>query len=330
MLISVVPLLTVVIPSYRRVEKLNELVYDLAAAQKQRPFRVIIINDNGPQEAFDAIKAYATECLSDLEILRNAENIGIDRNIDRCLSAAETKFVMAIGDDDRVDVKNFETLLDHLATADADLLITEYSYICDDLSLQKTNVIDWSETADLSSPEGKKTFLFERGTKLGFLGSIVFRTQAYQDNRDAEFLGTWFNHVGTALCVLFSETTKTRYFATPVVLNRAGDLRVTSWSHQAFDVIDGWWRMMALSCKKHGKATLEEYRANKTEITFQYDSFLWMLSRRSEGLIHWKSLPTLFETFDLSSRTKLLYYTTCVAPVSVCLGLKKLARAAGK
>ena len=322
--------LTVVVPTYERAEKLYELIDDLAEAQKSAAFSVIIVNDTGPEDTYAQTCRYAQDHLSALTMSRNAENIGIDRNIDRCLAAAETEYVLAIGDDDRLNVPHFLDLLETLSRTDADLMLVEYSYIYDDLSMQKERVIDLPTDQDLASLEARRRFLFERGTKLGFLGSVLFRTGAYRTHADPKFLGTWFNHVGTALNILFDDEARLAWFDRPVVLNRAGDIRVTSWSHRVFDVINGWWRMMALSCQSHGKCTLAEYRAQKTEVTFQYDSPLWMLSRRSENLINFKSLPLLFQTFDLSAKTKALYYAVCLVPIRLCLVLKKSARAVGK
>ncbi|MGR3369353.1 MULTISPECIES: glycosyltransferase [Roseobacteraceae] len=322
--------LTIVVPAYKRVEEVCQLIDDLHEAQKQSKFAVIIISDKGPERAYEATRVYAECKLRDLQISRNTENLGIDRNIDRCLSSANTEFVMAVGDDDRLNVPNFIAFLASLAEIDADLTIVEYSYIYSDLSMQKDHVINLGNTPNLDSLEGRRRFLFDRGTKLGFLGSVAFRSSAYRQYRDPAFLGTWFNHVGAALNILLANDTKIRWWGNPVVLNRAGDIRVTSWSHQMFDVIHGWWRMIELSCKSHGKCTLDEYRANKSEVTFQYDSPFWILSRRSENLVNWKSLPALFKTFEISGRTRLWYYGACLLPPQLCLGLKKTARALGK
>ncbi|WP_299734057.1 glycosyltransferase family 2 protein [uncultured Tateyamaria sp.] len=322
--------LTVVLPTYERVEKLCELIDDLAEAQAAASFSVIIVNDKGPEEAYAKTRSYAEAHLRNLTMTRNSENIGIDGNIDRCLAAAETEYVLAIGDDDRLNVAQFLTLLETLSTARPDLMLVEYSYIYDDLSMQKEGVIDLPADQDFVSLDARRRFLFERATKLGFLGSVVFRTAAYRTHADPKFLGTWFNHVGAALNILFDDACTVTWFDRPVVLNRAGDIRVTSWSHRVFDVINGWWRMMALSCESHGKCSFAEYRAHKTEVTFQYDSPLWMLSRRSENLINFQSLPVLFQTFDLSAKTKAMYYAVCLVPIRLCLALKKSARAVGK
>lgn len=322
--------LSVVLPAYRRVKEVCELIDDLAEAQKTAQFRVVIINDKGPEEAYEATRAYAEEKLEWLTISRNDENLGIDRNIDRCLAAAETEFVLAIGDDDRVNVPNFIALLEALPTIRDDLTLVEYSYVYEDLTMQKEQVIDLGPAPDFSTIEARRRFLFARGTKLGFLGSVLFRTEAYRSHADPAFLGTWFNHVGAALNILFDEACTIGWWSSPVVLNRAGDIRVTSWSDQMFDVIHGWWRMIELSCKSHGKCTIEEYRARKAEVTFQYDSPMWMLSRRSENLITWDSLPTLFSTFGIEGAARMKYYATCMLPPSLCLAMKKSARAIGK
>jgi len=322
--------LTVVIPTYSRIAELKELIDDLQIAQQRISFPVKILNDRGPEEAFIEITAYAEARLRDLDIILNETNLGIDRNIHKSLASADTEFVLAIGDDDRINVDSFIALLTSLPSVEEDLVIVEYSYVYGDLSMQKPKVIDPEPRMDLTTLAGKKAFLFERGTKLGFLGSVMFRTKAYAKFRDDAFLGTWFGHVGAALSLLFADDTKTSYRPDSVVLNRAGDIRVTSWSSQMFDVIHGWWRMVEQFCKMTPHCTFEEYRANKADVTFQYDKPAWMLSRRAEGLINFKRLPALFETFDVSGRTKLMYYAVCAIPAPVCQALKKAARAAGK
>lgn len=322
--------LTVVVPTYERVEKLFELIDDLALAQKSAYFSIIIINDKGPEDAYQRTHEFAKEKLRGLKMSRNEKNLGIDHNIDRCLAAANTEYVIAIGDDDRLNVTNFLEFLKGLPTLHSDLVLLEYSYINDNLSMQKDRVIGLPSDQDFFSLAERRRFLFERGTKMGFLGSVMFRTRAYRNHRDPRFLGTWFNHVGAALNILFDDSCQVTWFNQPIVLNRAGDIRVTSWSHRIFDVINGWWRMMALSCESHGKCTIAEYREYKSEVTFQYDSPLWMLSRRAENLINWKNLPILFRTFDLSARTKAMYFAVCVLPSQLCLAMKKSARIFGK
>lgn len=317
---------SIVVPSYNRVETLFELVDDLEKAQRNLEFDVNIINDHGPELECEKIRTYSEKKLKNISFRRNETNMGIDGNIDRSLLSADTSYVLAVGDDDRINIDHLVEFIKFLEVCSDDLVIVNYSYIYSDLKIQRSGVIGIDGTPSFESMDAKKAFLFDYGTKLGFLGSVAFKCDAYNEVCDQGYIGTWFSHVGVALDIIFSEDRRVSYWSKPVVLNRAGDMRVTSWSGKFFDIIMGWWSMMEKFCSKTPGIEFLEYKAHKSDVTFQYDSIKWILSRRAENLVSFSALPILAQKFDMTLTLRAKYNFACLLPVWLCSILKQVAR----
>lgn len=97
------PLLTVIIPTYDRPEKLKALVN---ALQRQRSdaWRLIVVDNHSMVPVRDILP-------KDVYVVRNPVNIGVAGNFPRCFEIAETDWVWLIGDDDMIDEDAIERVL---------------------------------------------------------------------------------------------------------------------------------------------------------------------------------------------------------------------------
>ena len=304
------PKLTIAVPTYSREKEVLALIADLQQLQELEDVAIVIVNDHGNPKTHETVSAIAATSLRNCTILRNEENLGIDKNIDRCYSVAETDYVLVVGDDDRIDVPNAARLVNMLRARDLDLLIVEYSYIRPNGELLKQHVIGALDV-------NKRDFVYHRATKLGFVGSVVFRAPKYRKMRDGSYLGTYFNHVGVALSMLFDAECRVGFFDRPVVLNRAADMSIATWAAGAVDVIAGWWTMIERWCAASGVMTFSEYKKRKTCVTFQYNDLRWIFSRRADGILAFEHLPRFFAAFPLSSTEKGVYLLASFVPRAV-------------
>ncbi|HZB14919.1 MAG TPA: glycosyltransferase family 2 protein [Chryseolinea sp.] len=98
-------LLTVAIPTYNRAELLNTQLSWLAHAVKGFEDEIeIFVSDNcSTDNTQEVIKKWKAELNNvTFNSCKNAENIGVMKNIHQCLISASTKYVWTIGDDDPI------------------------------------------------------------------------------------------------------------------------------------------------------------------------------------------------------------------------------------
>jgi glycosyltransferase involved in cell wall biosynthesis len=91
--------LTFAIPFYRNVEFLRQAI-DSVRAQTSDDWSVIVCDDAGPEPAAaDVVRGYSDERIT---YTRNAENLGIGGNWNRCLELATTELVTLLHADDEL------------------------------------------------------------------------------------------------------------------------------------------------------------------------------------------------------------------------------------
>lgn len=98
------PVVSIMIPTYRRPELLREAVKSALAQTASIPFEVVVV-DNEP----DSVMAANVDSLIDsisapnLRLFRNESNIGMFGNWNRCISLARGTWVTILNDDDLLD-----------------------------------------------------------------------------------------------------------------------------------------------------------------------------------------------------------------------------------
>ena len=102
-----IPLLTVVIPTYNRPEHLKTLV-DLLLPQRDLRWKLLIVDNHSTTPVRNIVP-------SDVEVFRNPVNIGPAGNYPRCFEMMTTEWVWMIGDDDLVDPDAVDRVLSMIA-----------------------------------------------------------------------------------------------------------------------------------------------------------------------------------------------------------------------
>lgn len=124
-------LLTIAIPTYNRAALLDAQLIWLARAVKgfEDEIEVFISDNCSTDNTQDIIKKWKAH-LNNITFnsCRNAENIGVMRNIMNCLDAANTKYVWTIGDDDPIEDRAVSYIIDKVKQFDdVSLLFLNFS-----------------------------------------------------------------------------------------------------------------------------------------------------------------------------------------------------------
>jgi len=114
---SIKPLVSIMIPTYRRPELLREAVVSALAQTTSIPFEVVVV-DNDP----DSVMTLKVDNLinsisaSNLRLFRNESNIGMFANWNRCISLARGTWVTILNDDDLLECNYLAYCLELLGT----------------------------------------------------------------------------------------------------------------------------------------------------------------------------------------------------------------------
>lgn len=230
--------LAVSIPTYNRPELLRRCLLELAPQCDENGVLLHVFDDScSPinQHVYSEISA-KWACL---RVILNDQNLGIDRNIDRCVSKPDADYVWVIGEDDLVVTGAVSAVLWRLKARPAYLFVN-YRYISNDYStllhVAVPNAMDGSRRAG--------EFFAGSGWATGFLGANVIDRRRWQVE-DQTFLDTYFNHVGKIFSQLRPDD-PILVIAEPLVRNRAESLGSFTWINDAFEVNAGFRQMLEL------------------------------------------------------------------------------------
>jgi hypothetical protein len=165
------------------------------------------------------------------------ENIGIDKNINKCVSLAETEYVWILGEDDIANNFAIDKILCVINTFKPDYIFTNYQYISNDYKTKLKIAVDINEDHKYKT----SVFFQNYGWSVGFLGANIIRKTNW-DNNENRFLGTYFNHVGKIFSKLKIDG-NVYAISSPLVYNRAESLESFSWINECFEVTSGFSEM---------------------------------------------------------------------------------------
>lgn len=128
-------LLTIAIPTYNRANFLDlcltriaEELNTLSTDQRQQ-VKVYVSNNASTDHTADIIARHQTMNAGAFEVVHNIENIGGERNVAQCYTAANTPYVWVLGDDDLVLPNKLYLILNVLSQQDVDMVyLNGYSY----------------------------------------------------------------------------------------------------------------------------------------------------------------------------------------------------------
>jgi glycosyltransferase involved in cell wall biosynthesis len=172
---------------------------------------------------------------------RNPRNLGIDGNILHAVDLCESRHVWIMGEDDRMTPEAIPTVLRVLGSGERAFVYVNYASVDDDLS---TVLAERSLPLERDAEMGADEFFSTSAWSMGFIGACVIRKDLWSEVRAERYLGTYFAHAGRILEYLRGR--RASLVAQPVVLNRCGTPNAFSWTSSAFEVLNGWGKMVDL------------------------------------------------------------------------------------
>lgn len=196
------PLLTIAVPTYNRVEKLSVCLDRIAAQVQGKPVEVLV-SDNHSDDTTEAFMNDYMRDHQDITYIRNAENIGPDRNFLNCFERAAGEYVLLLGDDDVLLPGALDRILDALSTKPVFVR----------LNTSGLKTVDPLSYTDPCEPEGedrsydsRDVFLKDMGIYITFISAMVMRTDLIRQVPNKErYIGTYFIQSHIALNTLTAD-----------------------------------------------------------------------------------------------------------------------------
>lgn len=110
---SLSPLVSIMIPTYRRPDLLREAVKSALAQITTVPFEVVVVDNDSEQEMSTEVdQVMASFDATNLRLFRNQANIGLYGNWNRCIEMARGLWLTILNDDDLLDQSFLSETLD--------------------------------------------------------------------------------------------------------------------------------------------------------------------------------------------------------------------------
>ena len=268
-------LLGVSIPTYKRPDQLRRCLASVIDAARPYGVPVYVLDDSGDdtnqqtlsemQRSYDGIRH-----------VRNASNLGIDRNILCSVDTCDTRYVWLLGEDDRLIPESIGEMLLVLA-GNPDFVFANYSTVNEDVSVVlKEQALPLDADQSLSACD----FLSRHGWAAGFIGGCVVNKTRWNAVVKEPYIGTYFAHVGVIFHSIVGGAI--HLVAKPLVLNRCGTADTFTWQPVAFDVLGGWARLMKLLRPLYGERVCEQSLAS-FEAAHGLNSLKFLLYARAGG-----------------------------------------------
>jgi abequosyltransferase len=179
-------LLTIAIPTYNRAKLLDQQLAWLHQAIKglESDCEILVSDNCSTDNTQEIIKKWQTVFSNfTFRSNQNSKNIGVMRNLSFCLNAAQTKYIWAIGDDDKIRDEAIAYVVNTLKKEqDLSLLILNFS-----VRLVETGEVVLKKTFDIENEDLKtdgkafiESYLEKTHQGLGFLSAQIYRTDAIQ------------------------------------------------------------------------------------------------------------------------------------------------------
>lgn len=214
--------ISICIPSYNRAEFLAPLlnsIYEQSYAKTNDDFEVVICEDVSPQREqiiLEYKKFIESNNIKNLRLVLNEENLGYDKNLRNCISQAQGKFCMIMGNDDLLNAGALDTVVSVLKTNPDIVLATRaYAWFKDDPEKLCDTVRHLPESKLFEPGLDAIRFFFRR---VGVISGFIVDAQKAQEIATDQFDGRLYYQMYLAGMLLSAG--KGYYFSDVITLSR--------------------------------------------------------------------------------------------------------------
>jgi glycosyltransferase involved in cell wall biosynthesis len=124
-----IPILTIVISTFNRAERLKEslrqIQFEIKLLDSPQEVELIVVDNASTDCTFEFLQA---DVSSSIKIIRNSVNQGMLGNLNICALRSNGKYVWCIGDDDFLIPGMLEVLLDRVRTSMSSIIYLNYAH----------------------------------------------------------------------------------------------------------------------------------------------------------------------------------------------------------
>lgn len=302
----------VCIPTYKRPEQLIQCVRSIIVAAKPYNVPIFITDDSTDDTNNDTLSQLCKE-YEHIIYINNEQNLGIDKNILKCIDVCTCKYAWPIGEDDRIAPDAIEKVLGVLETHSNNIpfIFANYVYVNNEVthitSEKRINI-------DADMEMGTTEFFEKYAWTIGFIGACIINKSLWSNIDSSKYVGTYFAHVGTILEYIFGEYV---YVSSDIyVLNRAEDSTTFTWAEYSFDVNFGWDDMVSRLQQIYGVNSCKN-AIESSRIIFNHNTIRYLCSKRADGVYNLKNFNTYVLKSDPSIVYKLSAYIVAIIPTSL-------------
>lgn len=230
-------LLTICIPTYNRCEFLDYGVRKLAPYAQQYGITIVIVDNDSPDDT-EIIGRKLTNDFSNIKYYRNDSNIGPDRNFEKALKLADTKYAWLMSDDDGIVYERIPLILSILSKNNLDMLILNARGRVNDVASKLYT--DHNE------------LLSEIGWHMQYMSCLIFSNEIIERADFKKYWNTNLMQYGIIFDTLSKKKEIQVYFLADVVITGFDDVKLhrssnDGWMNSALRIFVTQWTKMILS-----------------------------------------------------------------------------------
>lgn len=212
-------ILTIIIPTYNRVNDLERLLATLEKQSREKTgrFKIIVGDNASTDDTPQTVEAYS-QSISAINYLRHEKNLGPDENFARCIDLVDTPYFWLIGDDDLPRPGAISLLLDVLEQQRPDAVYINSKWLAPPISTAAATEIGMPAIFSMSRHEFAKI----TNVWTTFISGWVVEKKYADSNSTRKHTNTNLIQLGWVLSAIRNGE-KFAYVKTQMVLATAGN-----------------------------------------------------------------------------------------------------------
>lgn len=226
-----VPLLTICIPAYNRPKTLYESL-EIILPQLTPEVEVLVVDDGSNEDIRKVVEQCMQKTAHTIRFEKNAQNLGFDRNLLRCIELAKGDYCWFLSDDDLLKKNSIATVISLIKNSNPNtFILVNYSKFDNETRkfiMERMIGLDEDEKFDSVEKfffkETPKSYFEYLGKNVNYMSISIFpRSYWLKHAKSCEkYIGTSFLHLFLLMTLMIKEKMSVLFFSTPVVLYRIG------------------------------------------------------------------------------------------------------------
>lgn len=163
-------MLSIVIPTYNRNEKILRILDKVASINKKYSLSVIVIDNNSDVSTEEFLRNENFNLVNNVKFIRNRGNVGLGGNLINTFLNCETEWIWLLGDDDLPLDDSIEKILSEIENAEEKDFLIKFNSAAGKFPEQNTEIKNINDLIDFNSDFGYYSNML-------FISNSVFRNR---------------------------------------------------------------------------------------------------------------------------------------------------------